>query len=148
MPLRRFQPISRAGQWRDVIVSVDPRTGEAADLSQATLVMGLFPTGRGHFGRDYGRWFGFDCLRPVLTAQTTPANDGIFRILSNQHAAEFAFPQEMVGRLCSGSYLLLVSATVAGRTDEIVRETIVVLDGGGPVLPLPVLPTTTLGVST
>jgi hypothetical protein len=138
MPLRRFQPISRAGQWSEVIVWVDPRTGEAADLSRATLAMGLFPTGRGHFGRDYGRWFGFDCLRPVLAAQTTPTNDGVFRIIPNGRAAEFSFPQSAVACLCPGSYLLLVTATVAGRTDEIVRETVVVLDGGGvPMLPIP-----------
>lgn len=131
MPLRRFQPISRFGQWRETVQFRDPRTGQPADLTRAFLTIALYRDSGQRGGRwDYGRLIGCDAERPVLIAATNDDNTGIFRKIRGGLAAQFLFPQPYVARLKPGSYVVIATATIFGQTDEILRETIVVLPGG------------------
>lgn len=129
MTLRRFQPISRSGQWREQTAFRDPRTGALIDISQASLALALYPCGERDTCWDYG-WPLSAGERPALSAETTADNTGILRKLPDGVSVEWAFPQGQVAVLWPGSYLLIVTATVADQTDEVLREPIVVLPGG------------------
>lgn len=127
--LRRFQPISRAGQWSEVIRWIDQRTRKPQSLADATLTMALYQHENGSsWCHDYGRTLpGF--ARPILSAATQADGSGPFVILPDQKSAQFTFPAGSLANLWPGDALLVVWATVGAQTDEIQRDTIRVLDG-------------------
>lgn len=129
MTLRRFQPIPRTGQWREQTAFRDPRTGALLDIAQATIALALYPCGGHDTYRDYGRVLPTGD-RPALYAATTPDNTGILRKLPDGVSVEWAFPQSEVATLWPGSFLLILTATVADQPDEVLREPIVVLPAG------------------
>lgn len=127
--LRRYQPISRAAQWRERVQWIDPRTRKPNNLSDATLTLGLYqrrqePCGRCDYGRAIQGWG-----LPIITASTQADGSGPFVILADQVTGLWTFPAGSLSRLWPGDALLIVWATVNGQTDEIQRETLRVLDG-------------------
>jgi hypothetical protein len=129
MPLRRFQPIPRTGQWREQTGFTDPRTGDVLDLTAASLALALYPCGEHERFRDYGHVLPTGEVA-ALFAKTNDENTGPLRKLPGFRAVEWAFPQSQVATLWPGSYLLIVTATVGEQKDEVLREPIVVLPGG------------------
>lgn len=133
MPLRRFQPISRAAQWSETLAWRDPATGELNSLAGAAITMALYQrrvaSGPWLRGGDYG-WPLQGCgEEPVIWAQTQADGSGPLVILPDELHAQFTFPAGSIPNLWPGDAELIVWATVNGATDEIDRATIRVLDG-------------------
>lgn len=127
--LRRFQPISRAAQWSDVIRCRDVRSRDIQSFDGVVLTMGLYQHGSSYgCRRDYGRLIpGFG--NPVLAAATRLDGSGSFAIAPDNLSAPFAFQPPDLSRLWPGDALFIVWATANGVPDEILRATIRVLDG-------------------
>lgn len=141
MPLRQFQPITRAAQWSDTLAWIDPATGQPNDLTGATLTMALYPNDRAARsgwwrGGDYGWPLSSRGDVPILSAQTHADGSGPFYILPDNLHAQWTFPAGTLANAAPREAMLIVWATVNGATDEVTRAVIPVLDGPR-TLPVP-----------
>lgn len=101
--------VSNRADWSDVIELTDADTGDAIDLSGATIVVEVAD----------------DCGRRVLSATT--GNGKV--VVLEAGKAEFTFTRAEMAQLCPGSYRVGGTVTIGGTTEQVFFGTVPVVDG-------------------
>ena len=101
--------VSNRADWSDTIELTDADTGDAIDLSSASIVVEV--------ADDYGRI--------VLSATT---DNGKVTVLSAGNA-QFSFTRDEMATLCPGTYRVGGTVTIDDETEQVFFGTVPVIDG-------------------